>query len=197
MTLSYYNNTWGDRMWNGDINNIDDVVLYMNAEFKKGRSQKDIEINDFKVNQGVIKNRLTRRGYKKVDNQWILNGDKSITKVIPENKPVEKKYDNGNTLVIHDNEIHSKLLKLAQNYDKLMSIIEKYDNEYDDTYDRKYDGITIELPIETKADYRTSIRVNNVIWEQFNEFTEDNKQFTKKDLLSMALKDYMNNHKKE
>lgn len=186
-------------MWTGDMNNIDEVVLYMNAELEKGRSQKDIEINDFKVNQGVIKNRLARRGYKKINNKWSLTdtGDKSVTPVNADIKPVDKKNDDGNTLVIHDDITRSKLFKLAQNYDKIMNLIDMYDKGYDDTYDKKYDGITIELPIETKADYRTSIRVNNVIWEQFNEFTEDNKQFTKKDLLSMALKDYMNNHKKE
>ena len=60
-------------MWNNDINNIEEVVIYLNSELSKGRTQKDIEINDFKVNERVIAKRLISRGYKKIDNQYIKN----------------------------------------------------------------------------------------------------------------------------
>lgn len=196
-------------MWNGNINDIDQVILYINAELKNGRNQKDIEINDFKVNQGVMKNRLSRRGYKKIDNQWVLsNGqyeegntkvinttnkgyEKSDTPVIKVEQPKQKQYDNNDTLVITDEKIKNNIINLAQNYDKIMAIVQQYDKEYD----KQYDGMIIELPIETIKDFRTSIRVNNVIWEQFNQFTEMHKEFTKRDLLSMALKEYMERHK--
>ena len=174
-------------MWNGDINNIEEVALYLNNELLKGRKQKEIEINDFKVNERVIAKRLVSKGYKKIDNQYIKY-DNSITKVIKEEK-IE--YDNSITPVINQKEIQGKIIGLAQNYDKILKIIQEYDKKYD----KEYDGITIELPIETIRDFRTSIRVNNVIWEQFNEFTNNYKEFTKRDLLSMALKEYMENHK--
>lgn len=181
-------------MWNGDINDIEQVVVYMNNELKKGKSQKEIEINDFKVKQGVMKNRLTRRGYKKNDNQWVLSKGQyegSSIEVIEVEKSKQIKYDNNNTLVINDEKIKDNIIKLAKNYDKIMSIVQEYDKQYD----KQYDGMTIELPIETIKDFRTSIRINNVIWEQFNEFTEMHKEFTKRDLLSMALKEYMNKYK--
>lgn len=174
-------------MWNGDINNIEEVAAYLNNELLRGRKQKEIEINDFKVNERVIAKRLISKGYKKIDNQYIKYDD-SNTLVIKKEK---SEYDNSNTLVITKNEIQDKIIGLAKNYDKILKII----SEYDKQYDKEYDGITVELPIETIKDFRTSIRVNNVIWEQFNEFVNNYKEFTKRDLLSMALKEYMENHK--
>lgn len=193
-------------MWNGDINNIGEVVVYLNNELSKGRTQKEIEINDFKVNERVIAKRLASRGYKKIDNQYVKYDD-SNTRVIKANK---NKYDNSCTKVIEDNreecdksntiviekkEIQNKLIGLAQNYDKILKIIQEYDQKYDAQYAKEYEGIVVELPIETKTDFRTTVRVNNVIWEQFGEFANNHKEFTKRDLVSMALKEYMKNHK--
>ena len=193
-------------MWKGDINNIEEVISYLNNELSKGRTQKDIEINDFKVNERVIAKRLTSRGYKRIDNQYVKY-DKSNTKVISTDKNKyednhtivikgdKKEYDNNNTLVINQKEIQNKLIGLAQNYDKIIEIIQEYDKKYDAQYDKEYEGITIELPIETKNDFRATVRVNNVIWEQFGEFANNHKEFTKRDLLSMALKLYMDKYK--
>lgn len=174
-------------MWNGDINNLEEVRDHLNRELSKGRKQKEIEINDFKVNERVIAKRLISKGYKKIENQYIKYDN--INTVVIKEKTEE--YDKGNTLVINKNEIQDKIIGLAKNYDKILKIIEEYDKQYD----KEYDGIIIELPIETIKDFRTSIRVNNVIWEQFNEFANNYKEFTKRDLLSMALKEYMDKYK--
>lgn len=204
-------------MWDGDKKDINKIALYINAELSKGRTQKDIEINDFKVNERVIEKKLKRKGYKKINNQYVLENlnnkeyDNSNTlattkepKVISrlqEDKKnkydnnmtivTEDKYDNSNTLVINDINIKNNLLELAKNYNKILRIIERYDKEYD----KEYDSIVIELPVETIKDFRTSIRVNNIIWEQFNTFANEHKEFTKRDLLSQALKEYIENHK--
>lgn len=193
-------------MWNNDINNIEEVVIYLNSELSKGRTQKDIEINDFKVNERVIAKRLISRGYKKIDNQYIKTNESSIkainttisecdnsnTKVISN---VHKEYDKSDTLVINKKEIQSKIIGLAQNYDKILKIIQEYEEKYAAQYDKGSEGIIIELPIETKTDFRATVRVNNVIWEQFGEFSNNHKEFTKRDLISMALKEYIENHK--
>lgn len=193
-------------MWNGDINNIEEVVIYLNNELSKGRTQKEIEINDFKVNERVIAKRLVSRGYKKINNQYIKY-DKSNTVVTKSKinkyedsntiviKDDKKEYDNSNTLVINKKEVQNKLIGLAQNYDKILKLIQEYDKKYDAQYDNEHEGIYIELPIETKTDFRVTVRVNNVIWEQFSEFANNHKEFTKRDLVSMALKEYINNHK--
>lgn len=204
-------------MWDGDIKDINKIALYINAELSKGRTQKDIEINDFKVNERVIEKKLKRKGYKKINNQYVLENSnnkeydnsntlattkepKVISRLQEDNKNkydnnmtivTKDKYDNSNTLVINDINIKNNLLELAKNYNKILRIIERYDKEYD----KEYDSIVIELPVETIKDFRTSIRVNNIIWEQFNTFANEHKEFTKRDLLSQALKEYIENHK--
>ena len=194
-------------MWNNDINNIEEVVIYLNSELSKGRTQKDIEINDFKVNERVIAKRLISRGYKKINNQYIKSSESSIkainnttisecddsnTKVISNSY---KEYDKSDTLVIDKKEIQSKIIGLAENYDKILEIIRAYDKNYDAQYDKGNRDIVIHLPIETKTDFRATIRVNNIVWEQFSEFANAHKEFTKRDLISMALKEYIENHK--
>lgn len=194
-------------MWNNDINNIEEVVIYLNSELSKGRTQKDIEINDFKVNERVIAKRLISRGYKKIDNQYIKTNESSIkainnttisecddsnTKVISNSY---KEYDKSDTIVIDKKEIQSKIIGLAQNYDKILEIIRAYDKNNDVQYDKGSRDIVISLPIETKTDFRATIRVNNIVWEQFSEFANAHKEFTKRDLISMALKEYIENHK--
>lgn len=193
-------------MWNGDINNIGEVVVYLNNELAKGRTQKEIEINDFRVNERVIAKRLTSRGYKKIDNQYIKydnrgaeviktkteERDNNHIKVIEDSK---QEYDNSNTLVIKQKEIQNKLIGLAKNYDKILKIIQEYDEQSDEQSDKNNSNISIQLPMENKTDFRATIRVNNVVWENFSDFTNKHKEFTKRDLISMALKEYMENHK--
>lgn len=193
-------------MWNGDINNIGEVVVYLNNELAKGRTQKEIEINDFRVNERVIAKRLTSRGYKKIDNQYIKydnrgaeviktkteERDNNHIKVIEDSK---QEYDNSNTLVIKQKEIQNKLIGLAKNYDKILKIIQEYDEQSDEQSDKNNSNISIQLPMENKTDFRATIRVNNVIWDNFSNFANNHKEFTKRDLISMALKEYMENHK--
>lgn len=194
-------------MWNNDINNIKEVVIYLNSELSKGRTQKDIEINDFKVNERVIAKRLISRGYKKIDNQYIKTNESSIKAI---NNTIISEYDDSNTkvisnsykecdksdtLVIDEKEIQSKIIGLAKNYDKILEIIRAYDKNDDAQYDKGNRDIVIHLPIETKTDFRATIRVNNIVWEQFSEFANTHKEFTKRDLISMALKEYIENHK--
>lgn len=179
-------------MWNGDINNIEEVVVYLNNELSKGRTQKEIEINDFKVNERVIAKRLTSRGYKKIDNQYTNKYDNRGTEVI-EVKPEE--YDNYHSKVINQKEIQNKLIGLAKNYDKILKIIQEYDEQSAEQSDKNNSNIVIQLPMESKADFRATIRVNNVVWDSFSDFANNHKEFTKRDLISMALKEYMENHK--
>ena len=54
--------------------------------------------------------------------------------------------------------------------------------------------IEIKLPVE-EEDYKTSIKVNKVVMEEFREFCKVNKDFTAKDLVSMAIVEYMDKYK--
>lgn len=208
-------------MLNGDKKDMEAIALYINAELKKGRTQKEIEIIDFKVNERVIEKRLKRNGYKKINNQYIKPGNiiaeqehtnilndsnkendtyiNSMTTVIKNDKASNskdlRKYDNSMTTVIKNKKLEENLIDLLKNYDKLKNIINEYDKRYDKEYDREENKIIVELPLENEKEFRTTIRVNKSIWTQFNNFSDNNKEFTKKDLLSMALKEYMEKYK--
>lgn len=51
------------------------------------------------------------------------------------------------------------------------------------------EGIRIDLPDANIK--RTTIRINEKIWDEFNKFVEDNRPIDKHDLMGMALKEYM------
>ena len=38
--------------------------------------------------------------------------------------------------------------------------------------------IIIELPLDESKEFKTSIRVNKIVWEQFKEFCKNNKNYT-------------------
>lgn len=174
--------------------NIAKMVEYMNIQLKDNpRATVNKLCDKIGVKQSTFKTWVHRAGYKfDFDNRAYTKdepcSDDNMTAVIT-NKPIEKN-DKDMTLVI-DESMKNNLISLAQNYDRIMGLI----NKYDKLYDKEYDGIIIELPIETKADYRTTIRVNNVVWDQFDEFASKHSEFTKKDLLSMALKEYMEKYR--
>lgn len=93
---------------------------------------KDIEINDFKVNDRVIVKRLNRKGYKRVGNEFIKVIKKDIQK---DNKVIlnKKKKINFNrkTKVIqkYNKDINElKLLELIELLELLKSLIEDYES---------------------------------------------------------------------
>lgn len=97
---------------------------------------------------------------------------------------------------IFKNQDLAQLKTLINNYDVLLEMIEVYKTKVtgDAPVDTKF--ITIELPFEEEKDYRKTYRVNKVIAKQFEEFCNEHKEFTVKDLISMALKEYMRKYRK-
>ena len=60
---------------------LEEVVAYINSELLKGRSMKEIEQEDFGVNERVITKRLARKNIKKVDGQFVLQSGSKMTEV--------------------------------------------------------------------------------------------------------------------
>lgn len=87
----------------------------------------------------------------------------------------------------------NQLQELFNNYETIMKMVDLFkSNKKIDSSDNT---IVIELPYEDDKTFKASYRVNKTINKQFKEFCKEHKEFTAKDLLSMALKEYMENHK--
>lgn len=84
-----------------------------------------------------------------------------------------------------DEEIKNNLIELAQNYELLKEII--------DIHKRNTSVIKqqIIINLEEPESKLTTLRVNKKILNEFNEFCDNNKQFKKVDLLSQALKNFI------
>lgn len=209
---------WGENMDIKDMN-INQLIKEINLGLKNNPTLSVNKLCDFlEIKQSTLKSKLSKEKYKfNPETRQYIKGDNSINKVVQaepieitsvepnddnsinevievENKEIainKKDTDKSMTLVIDDT-VKSNLLGLVENYDKIMQMINQYNNKYD----RKYDGLVIELPLETVKDFRTTIRVNNVIWERFKEFCNEHKEFTQRDLHSMALADFIEKHRK-
>lgn len=174
--------------WN--IDNIDNIVDFINLELSKGRTLADIERNDFGVNPSVISKRLGRLNYKRIDNKFIkLDYRQPVRQDVIRIETVDI-LEKNNMMTIDD------IVTNKENQDKFINIINRYDDIMDLLDNKRINNfnneIVIELPNEEgKKDTRATIRVNKVVWENFNEFYDKNKAFSKKELLSQALKEFI------
>lgn len=80
--------------------------------------------------------------------------------------------------------------KLMSNFDILMEMIEKYkkNNEIPKS------DIVVQLPYESNKNYKTSIRIHKEVFEEFKLFCSKHKEFSQKELISMALVEYINKY---
>ena len=203
---------------------VEELVNIINTELQKSDNFTKIISEVFGKGESTIRNKLTRSGYKRVNNKYILvKRDDSKTEVIQEIKleyddsntevrqEMKEKCDNSNTEVIQEikleyddsktevipSELKVNLIELAKDYKRIMRVVEEVESLNDiSSYLKNDRGIVIDLPLEWDKEFRTSIRVNDVIWRQFSDFCEENKRITKRELVSMALLEYMQKYKK-
>lgn len=103
--------------WNK--NNLLNIVEFINDELKSGKPMIKIEKESFGENERVIHKRLIRLGYKKIDNQYVVNKDitSNITnKVFNKENSVDKRTDD------------EKLTLLLENLDKLLLLVDNNSN---------------------------------------------------------------------
>ena len=88
------------------------------------------------------------------------------------------------------------MINLVNQYDKLQEMINWFNDKdnINNTVIEVNTGITIELPEAPIK--RTTIRVNEKVWNDFIDLAEANSEFDKHHLLSMAIKEYVEKHKK-
>ncbi|MCC0783568.1 integrase [Clostridioides sp. ES-S-0108-01] len=184
--------TWND-LKNNDITYI---VEYINSKLNNNRSLTKVAI-ELGVSESSIRKYLTKRGYKRINDEYIFIGDNGMTKVVNNksksnndnifNMTIED--DNSNNIVV-DNQFKNNIISLAKDYDKIQDVLNWFENKEDtNVIEVVQDGIKIDLP--SKDAIRTTVRLNKDVWNLFDEFCEKFREFNKSDLMSMSLLEYI------
>lgn len=192
--------------WN--LKNIDSIVEFINIKLNNGLTMKEIEHDFFDVNERVIHKRLARLGYKRVNNIYIKTNNKDVVHqvtqtVLQENNKknieeieVQEVLESNCSIEKHNiPQLKENIVNLAMDYEIIKEIIEIYKSKENIDF-KKENELVIELPYEVEGkDFNTSIRVNKVIWNEFNEVCKSYKQFTKKELISQAFREFTEKYK--
>lgn len=201
-----------------DINLLDEDILefitYINVELLQGRDMKDIEKNDFFVNDRVIVKRLARRRYKRAPNTADIvdiNGnlikifteedDSKTFELQPKEIVPDEDSDSRSSVVrddkgiIYNEDIKSnELLELINRKEEIFKVLD-YFNNMSDKVGEIGKGLIIKLPNARNNEFKATIRLNDVVWEEFKDFSKKNPFFEMKDLTSQALVEFMNKYK--
>lgn len=192
--------------WN--LKNIDSIVEFINIKLNDGLTMKEIEHDFFAVNERVIHKRLARLGYKRVNNIYIKTNNKDVIHQVTQTVLQENNKKNIEEIevqeVLESNcstekhnipQLKENIVNLARDYEIIKEIIEIYKSKENIDF-KKENELVIELPYEVEGkDFNTSIRVNKVIWNEFNEVCKSYKQFTKKELISQAFREFTEKYK--
>lgn len=188
---------------------IVEQVEYINMELEKGSSLTKLCKEEIKIARSTVGGRFEKAGYKfsKETNRYETfknskSDDEKQTTVITnkrdnrQTKVIKDRDDKGQSLVINNN-LKENIIDLAENRDEIIEMLnwfKRNDKNMSNVIEVIEQGIKIDLPEEIKTNYRTTFRVNDVVWKRFKQFTEKHSEFTAKNLLSQALIEYMNKH---
>lgn len=203
--------------------NIEEQVKYVNSEMLKGRSATRIAV-DFGMSQKTIRTRFDRAKYEldKVKKQYIFKGDikedskKDTPKLRKINAKEEIRITSDNALKVEknyledlkgdyreykrglreDNEKDYKkgvTLFLQEKAETLKEMIEWFEaQKKNNRIIKKSLVVDIDLP---KDIVKKSIRISDKVWNDFNDFCEKHEDFTKQDILNLALINFLGNKK--
>lgn len=164
---------------------IDQVNRYLKEGYTVAQIRKELGIGE-KLFQKQVKQLKYRYNQKTKQYEPIEDDYSSNTKVINYHS---------NTGVINSNDVNldiKKMTDLVNSYDDIKQVLDWFKNrEYDNSIIEVIPNNKIEINIDTTETKRTTVLVNSQIYNEFNQFCNKHKEFDKKDLLSMALKEYM------
>lgn len=139
---------------------------------------------------------MRKRGYKVENDKYILNDDSCHQEENAEIKPISITDDNSMT-INNPNSIKQDMIEIIEHKEDIFDMLKWFKNRDDKGMTQVIEvineGIKIDLPASETT--RTTIRINKSIWEDFDVFCNENKEFNKQDLMAQALKDFMKSNK--
>ena len=183
-------------MTNEEFKNLDNIdkINYINSELKNGKLVKDIRVN-IGVSEDYVQDLMKNNNYKldRKLKQYIPTTE-ATTKTTTEPINISVVETNTNTLLT--TEKANTLDYLSNNINILMDMIEKYKTTTQTTTESTTNHITINLIDDKHLKPKPkSIRINEFIYQEWQEFC-DKQHYSKMDLISMALKEYMQKYRK-
>lgn len=188
-------------IWN-DLKKLDitDIVKYINEKLIEKGSLKKIA-DELEVNESTVRKYVTNRGFKRIGNEFVFlddtcnsecNHSKEDIKEAAEHKEITKQ----NTNVFNNADFKENMIYLNNEVEIIKEMLQwfktKDDKDNTGVIEIK-DGINIDLPPANIK--RTTIRINEKVWDLFNEFVEDKKFYDKHDLMGAALMEFMEKYK--
>lgn len=163
-------------------------INYVNKLLREGSTVKDIR-TELNISEKLFQRQIKELGYKY--NQKVKQYEKNE---VQSSTLKSKDYFNIgviNTDIAADIDI-KKVADLVSHYDTIKELLTWFENkEYDHDIIEVIQENRIEIDLDTDETKRTTILVNKKIYDEFNEFCQKHKEYDKKDLLSMALKEYI------
>lgn len=163
----------------------------------QGKTQKEIAELGGYSRPSRIKEFLKNNGY-------IYNDKANTYQQIDENVDNNELCQvsvNSLSLPLDNQKFNNDLIDLVHNYEKIKEVLNWYKERDSHMSDKVeivqviQEGMRIDLPAYEGASYRASIRINPIIWEQFDQFANKYPQFVKADLIAQAMKEYMERYK--
>ena len=178
---------------------MDDKVKKILELQEQGVPRKEIyKIMEYKEISSL--NRfMKRRGFSLVGELFIKNEAPNITNEDAKSNIniINKEEAPEDMINVIPEDFKENMINLVNQYDKLQEIINWFNtkDDIDNTNVIEVNtGIRIDLPDAPIK--RTTIRVNNKVWNDFLDLADANSEFDKHSLLSMAIKEYVEKYKK-
>lgn len=176
---------------------IIDKVNYILQLQSEGKTRHEIkDIVGYKLLDSMTKY-MRKHGYKVENNIYVLKDDSCHQEESVRISTVIQSDDNYMTRSDALN-IKQDMIEIIEHKDEIFDMLEWFKKRDDkgmtEVIEVINEGIKIDLPESETT--RTTIRINKVIWEDFDVFCNENKEFNKQDLMAQALKDFMKNNEK-
>lgn len=182
-------------------------VNYINSELKKSGFTLTKICNKLEIGRSTIRDRFKKIGYfyDKKSNLYLMdhnelmfcndNENNNMYNISNVNIESENNSSNTNVISFGDVEFRENIISLARDYNDIKQMLEDYkQNKMVVSKQIIIDYLNRVEDSETKL---TTLRVNKYVLENFNIFVENNKQFTKVDLFSQALINFVEQYKEE
>lgn len=178
-------------MTNEEFKKLNDIdkINYINSELKTGKYVKDIR-PALGISEDYLQELMRNNNYKfnQKMKQYI-----PITEITT--KPLEVSVVETNTSTLITTKKANTLDYISDNINILMDMIEKYKASTKSTTQTTTNYITIDLVDDKHLKPKPkSIRINEFVYQEWQEFC-DKQHYSKMDLISMALKEYMDKYK--